>query len=202
MSIYSRLWFFQWSCMHVSSVKFSCSLVSISLPPHEPQHLKPPCPSPTPGVHPELDYKENWALKNWCFWTVVLEKTLDSPLNCKDIEPVHPKGNQSWVFTGRTNVEAEIPMLWPPDTKSWHPGKDPDAGKDWGQEEKETTEEERVGWHHRLNIHEFGGTPGVGNGQEAWHAAVHEVAKSWTTLSDWTERKQISKKKKNNQDGT
>jgi len=98
----------------------------------------------------ELDYKESWALKNWCFWTVVLEKTLDSLLYRKEIQPVHPKGDQSWVFTGRTDAEAETPILWPPDVNSWLILKDPDAGKDWRQEEKGTTENEMVGWHQRL----------------------------------------------------
>ena len=101
----------------------------------------------------ELDCKESWAPKNWCFWTVVLEKTLESPLDCKEIQPVHPKGNQSWVFIGR--IEAEIPILWPSDLKNWVTGKVPDAGKDWGQEEKGTTEDEMFGWHHWLNGHEF-----------------------------------------------
>ena len=100
----------------------------------------------------ELDYKESWAPKTWCFWTVVLEKTLESPLDCKEIQPVHPKGNQPWIFIGRTDVEAETPILWPPD---WLTCKDPDAGKDWGQEEKGTTEDEMAGWHHWLNEHEF-----------------------------------------------
>ena len=104
----------------------------------------------------ELDCKESWALKNWCFWTVVLEKTLEGPLDCKEVQPVHPKGNQSWMFIGRTEAEAETPILWPPDVKSWLTGKDPDAGKDWGQEEMGTTEDEMVGWHHRLDGHEFG----------------------------------------------
>ena len=103
----------------------------------------------------ELDYKEIWKLKNWCFWTVVLEKTLESPLDCKDIQPVHPKGNQSWVFIGRTDAEAEIPILWPPDVKNRLIWKDPDAGKDWSQEKKGTTEDEMVGWHHWLNGHGF-----------------------------------------------
>ena len=102
----------------------------------------------------ELDYKENWAPKNRCFWTVVLEKTLESPLDCKEIQPVHPKGNQSWIFIGRTDAEAETPTLWPSDVKSWLIWKDPDAGKDWRQE-KGTTEDELVGWHYRLNGHEF-----------------------------------------------
>jgi len=114
----------------------------------------------------ELDYKASWVLKNWCFWTVVLEKTLESPLDCKEIQSVHPKGDQSWVFIGRPNVEAETPILWPPDVKSWLIGKDPDAGKNWGQEEKGTTEDETVGWHHWLDGHGFGWTLGVGNGQE------------------------------------
>ena len=113
----------------------------------------------------ELDYKESWALKNWCFWTVVLEKTLESPLYCKEIHPVHPKRVQSWVFIGRTDVEAETLIIWPPDAKSWLIWKDPDAGKYWGQEEKETTEDEMVGWHHRLNGDGFGWTLGVGDGQ-------------------------------------
>ena len=96
----------------------------------------------------ELDYKESWALKNWCFWTVMLEKTLESPLDCKKIQPVHFKGGQSWAFIGRTDFEAATPNLWLPDAKSWLIWKDPDAGKDWGQEEKGTTEDEMIGWHH------------------------------------------------------
>ena len=109
--------------------------------------------------------KESWAPKNWCFWTVALGKTLESPLDSKEIQPVHPKGDQSWVFIGRTDVEAETPILWPPDVKSWLTGKDPDAGNDWGQEEKGTMEDEMVGWHYWLNGHGFGWTPGVGDGQ-------------------------------------
>ena len=101
----------------------------------------------------ELDYKESWALKNWCFWTVVLEKTLESPLDCKEIQPVHPKGNQSWIVTGRT--DGETPILWPPNVKNWLTGKNSDAGKDWRQEEKGMTEDEMVGWHHRCDGHEF-----------------------------------------------
>ena len=103
----------------------------------------------------ELDYKESWALKNWCFCTVLLEKTLESPLDCKEIQPVHPEGNQSWIFIGRTDAEADTPMLWPPDVKNWLTGKNPDTGKDWRQEEKGMTENEMVGWHHWLNGHEF-----------------------------------------------
>ena len=103
----------------------------------------------------ELDHKEGWALKNWCFQTMALEKTLESPLDCKNIKPVHPKGNQSWIFIGRTVAEAEAPILWPPELKNWLIGKDPDAGKDWRQEEKGTTEDEMVGWHHRLDGHGF-----------------------------------------------
>ena len=113
----------------------------------------------------ELDNKESRVLKNWCFWTVVLEKTLESPLDCKEIQPVHPKGNQSWVFIGRTDAEAETSILWPPDAKNWLILKDPDPGKDWGWEEKGTTGDEMVGWHHQLNGPEFEWTPGVGDGQ-------------------------------------
>ena len=102
----------------------------------------------------ELDYKETRVLKNRCFWTV-LEKTLESPLDCKEIKPVNPKGNQSWIFIGRADVEAETPILWPPDVKSWLIWKDSDDGKDWRQEEKGTTEDETVGWHHQLDGHEF-----------------------------------------------
>ena len=104
----------------------------------------------------ELNYKESWAPKNWCFSTVVLEETLESPLDCKEIQPVHLKGNQSWTFIRMTDAEAETPILWPPDVKSWLIGKDPDAGKDWRQEEEGMTEDEMVGWHHWLNGHGFG----------------------------------------------
>ena len=113
----------------------------------------------------ELDYKESWAQKNLHFWIVVLKKTLESPLDCKEIQTVHPKGDQSWVFIGRIDLEAETPILWPPDAKSWLIGKDPDVGKDWGQEEKGTTEDEMVGWHHWLNGHEFRWTPGASDGE-------------------------------------
>ena len=113
----------------------------------------------------ELDCEESWVPKNWCFWTVVLEKTLESPLDCKDIQPVHSKGDQSWVFFGRTDAKAEAPVLWPPYVKSWLIGKDSDAGRDWGQEEKGTTEDEMAGWYHRLDGLEFEWTPGVGDGQ-------------------------------------
>ena len=113
----------------------------------------------------ELDHNESWASKNWCFWTVVLEKTLESPLDCKEIQLVHPKGDQSWIFIGRTDAEAETPILWPPDVKNWLTGKDPDAGKDWRREEKGTTEDEIVGGHHRLNGHEFEQALGIGDGQ-------------------------------------
>ena len=103
----------------------------------------------------ELDCGESWAPKNWCFWTVMLEKTLESSLDCKEVQPVHPKGDQSWMFIGKTDVEAEIPILWPPDAKSWLIWKDTDAGKDWRHEEKGTTEDEMVGWHHGLSGHEL-----------------------------------------------
>ena len=113
----------------------------------------------------ELFYKESWVPKNWCFWTVVLEKTLESTLYSKEITPVHPKGDQSWIFIGRTDVET--PILWPPDVKSWLIRKDPDAGKHWGQEEKGMIEDEMVGWHHQLSGHEFEQVPGDGDGQES-----------------------------------
>ena len=132
----------------------------------------------------ELDYKESWVLKNWCFRTAVLEKTLESPLDSKEIQPVHSKGNQSWIFTGRTDAEAETPVLWPPDEKSWLIWKDPDAGKDWGREEKGTTEAEMVGWYHQLNGHEFVQAPVVGDGQGGL-----ECCSSWGCKeSDTTER--------------
>ena len=113
----------------------------------------------------ELEYKESWVLKYWCFWTVVLEKTLESPLDCKEIHLVNPKGNKPWIFIGRTDAEAKTPILWPADAKNWLIGKDPDAGKDCRQEEKGTTEDEIVGWHHQLGGHEFVWIPGVGDGQ-------------------------------------
>ena len=114
----------------------------------------------------ELDYKESWAPRNWCFWTVVLEKTLESPLDCKEIQPVHPKGNQYWIFIGRTDAEAETPVLCPPDAKNQLIGKDPDTEKDW-RREKMTTVDEMVGWHHQLDGHEFEQAPGVDDGQRS-----------------------------------
>ena len=144
----------------------------------------------------ELDYKESWAPKNWCFWTVVLEKTLESPLDCKEIQPMQPKGNQSWVFIGRTDVEAEAPVLSSPDAKSWLIWEDPDAGKDCKQEEKGMTEDEMVGWHHRLNGDGFGWTPGVGDGQGglvccgSWGCKGSDMTEllNWTELN-WTNYK-------------
>ena len=103
----------------------------------------------------KLDYEESWVPKNWCFWAVVLEKTLESPLNCKEIQPVHPKRNQSWIFIVRIDAEAETPILWPPDVKNWFIWKDPDAGKNWRQDEKGTAEDQMVGWHHQLDEHKF-----------------------------------------------
>ena len=135
----------------------------------------------------ELAYEESWVLKIWCFWTVVLEKTLESPLDRKETQPVHPKGDQSWVFIGRTDAEAETPVLWLPHAKSWLIGKSPDAGRDWGQEEKWTTEDEMAGWHHRLDGMGLGRLWELVIDREAWHAEIHGVAKSRTWLSDWTE---------------
>ena len=135
----------------------------------------------------ELDHKESWAPKNWCFWTVVSEKTLASPLDCKKIKPLNLKGNQSWIVTGRTDAEAETSILWTPDAKNWLTGKDPEAGKDWRQKEEGTTEDEMVGWHHWLNGHEFEHLRELVMNREAWRAAVHGVAKSLTQLSNWTE---------------
>ena len=137
----------------------------------------------------ELDYKESWALKNWYFWIVMLEKTLESPLDGKEIQPVHPKGDQSWVFIGRTDAEAETLILWPPDVKNWLLWKDRDAGKDWRWEEKRMTEDEMVGWHHWLNQHGFGWTPGVGDGQgrlaccDSWDCEELDM----TEWLNWTE---------------
>ena len=128
-----------------------------------------------------------WTPKNWCFWTVVLEKTLESPLDSKEIQPVHPKGDQSWVFIGRTDVEAETPKLWLPDLKSWLIWKDLDAGKDWRQEEKGTTEDAMVGWHRWLDGQSMRNLWELMMDREAWRAAIHGVTKSRTRLSDWTE---------------
>ena len=135
----------------------------------------------------ELDYKESWVPKNWCFWTMVLEKTLESPLDCKEIQPVHSKGYQSWVFTGRTDAKAETPILWPPHEKTWLIGKDSDAGRDWRHEEKGTTEAEMAGWHHWLDGSESEWTLRVGDGQGGLACRKSWVAKSRTRLSDWTE---------------
>ena len=138
----------------------------------------------------DLDHKESWVLKNWYFWTVLLEETLESLLNSKKIQPVHSKGNQSWIYIGRTYAEAEAPILWPPDGKNWFIGKDPDAGKEWRQEEKGTTEDEMVEWHHQLDEHEFEQAPGIGDGQgglaccSPWDHKVLDTTEwlNWTEL--------------------
>ena len=142
----------------------------------------------------ESDCEESWAPKNWCFWTVVLEKTLESPLDCKEVQLVHPKGDQSWVLIGRTDAKAETPVLWPLHAKSWLIRKDPDAGRDWGQEEKGMTEDEMAGWQHRLDGHEFGWTLGVGDGQgglaccDSWGCKESDT----TEWLNWTERCNLS----------
>ena len=143
----------------------------------------------------ELDYKESWVLKNWCFWTVALEKTLKSPLDCKEIQPVNLKGNQSWIFIGRTDAEAETPILWPPDAKGWLIGKYPESGKDWKQKEKGTTDDETVGPHHQLNGREFEQVPEVGDGQEGLACCSPWGHKEWdmTEQPNWTEQKAINK---------
>ena len=132
----------------------------------------------------ELDHKKGWAPKNWCFWAVLLEKTLECPLDCKEIKPVNPKGNQSWIFVGRTGAEAEAPILWPPDAKSWLIGKDRDSGKDRRQEAKEMTKDEMVGWHHRVNGHEFEQALGDREGQGSLASCSpwgHRVEQDWMT---------------------
>ena len=138
----------------------------------------------------ELVSEESWGLKNWCFWPVVLEKTLESLSPCKEIQPAHSKGAQSWVFIRRTDAKAETPILWPPHGKSWLIGKDPDAGRDWGQGEKGTTEDEMAGWHHRLDAHGFGWTLGVGDGQgglacyNSWGGKQSDTTE-WLNWTDW-----------------
>ena len=140
----------------------------------------------------DLYCEEGWVPKNWCFWTVMLEKTLESPLDCEEIQPVHSEGVQPWDFFGGNDAKAEAPVLWPPHVKSWLIGKDSDAGRDWGQEEKAMTEDEMAGWHHRLNRREFGWTPGVGAGQgslvcsRSWGRKESDTTEwlSWTELKE------------------
>ena len=142
----------------------------------------------------EMDYKESWVLKNWCFWTVVLEKTLESPLDCKEIKPVNPKGDQSWILIGRADAEAETPTLWPSDMKNWLIWKDPDAGKDWRQEEKGMAEDEMAGWHHQLSEHEFEQVLGVGwwTGRPGvlQFMGSQRVGHNWVTELNWIEQHQ------------
>ena len=140
----------------------------------------------------ELDYKESWAPENWCFWTVVLEKTLESPMGCKETQPINPKGNQSWIFIGRTDAEAETPILRLPDEKNPVIGKDPDAGKDWRREKKGTTEDEMVGWHHWHDEHEFEQALGVGDGQGSLACCSPWSHKELDTTEwlNWTELNQ------------
>ena len=140
----------------------------------------------------ELDCEESWAPTNLCFWTVVLEKTLESPLDCKEIQPVHPKGDQSWVFIGRTDAEAETPVLWPPHVKSWLIGKDSDDGRDCGQEEKGMTEDEMAGRHHPLDGHEFEWTTGVGAGQTERPGVVWFMGCIESDTTEWLNRTDIS----------
>ena len=139
----------------------------------------------------DLYCEESWVPKNWCFWPVVLEKTLESPLDCKEIQPVHSKRDQSWVFFGRTDAKAETPILWPPPAKSWFIGKDFDAGRDWGHKEKGMTEHEMAGWHHQLNGREFEWTPGAGDGQGslAWCDSWGRKESDRTEWLNWTELK-------------
>ena len=145
-------------------------------------------------MYGQLDHKEGWTWKNWCFWTVVFEKTLESPLDCKEIKPVNPKGNKPWVFIRRTDAEAKAPILWPPDMKSWLIGKDPDAGRDWRQEEKGKTEDKMVGWHHWLKGHEFEQALGDGERQgrlaccSPWGHKESDMTEQliWTHEVNWT----------------
>ena len=146
----------------------------------------------------ELDCEESWGPKNWCFWTVVLEKTLESPLDCKEIQPVHPKGDQSWVFIGGTDIEAETPILWPPDVKSWLISKDPDAGKDWGQEEMGTTEGEVVGWHHWRNAVSLSKCWDMKDAKDREAGVLQSlgsqrVRHDWAAELNWTDKKSLVK---------
>ena len=132
----------------------------------------------------DVDYEESWVLKNWCYWTVVLEKTLESPLDCKEIQLVHSEGDQRWDFFGRNDAKAETPVLWPPHAKSWRIGKDSDAGRDWGQEEKGTTEDEMAGWNHWLDGRESQWTPGVGDGQGCL-AGCNSWGRKESDMTEW-----------------
>ena len=144
----------------------------------------------------ELDCEESWALKNWCFWTVVLKKTLESPLDCKEIQPVHSKGDQPWLFFGRNDAKAETPVLWPPHAKSWLIGKGSDAGRDWGQGEKGTTEDEMAGWHHQLDGYEFEWTPGdgwTGRPGVLWFMGSQRLGQDWATDLIWSDDTEVER---------
>ena len=149
----------------------------------------------------KLEHKESWMLKNWCFWTVVLDKIFESPFECKEIQPVHPKGNQSWVFIGSTDAEAETLILWPCDAENWLTGKDPDAGKDWRHEDKGTTENEMFGWHHGVSGHDFEQALGVGKGQgnlaccNPWGCKELDMTKwlNWAVLEPYLPIKSVEK---------
>ena len=174
--------------LHMLSVQFMGFYTHTHTHTHTHIHTPYTCMVYTSSSHVwmwELDHKESWVPKNWQFWIVVWEKTLESPLDCKKIKPVNPKGNQSWIVIGRTDAEAEAPILWPPFAKNWLTGNDPDAGNDWRREEKGMTEDEMVGWRLWLNGHEFEQAPGVGDGQGGLACYSRRVRHDWVTELNW-----------------